>query len=437
MMGSTLLKKYFELNNDQEIKRDILAGITTFLSSAYIIIVNPMILSHAGLHFSAIVTATVITASVCTILMGVYAKNPILIAPGMGLNAFFTYNVVMGMKVSPEIALGTVFWSGLIFLLLSFTNFRESIVKCIPQNIKYATACGIGLFITFIGLQNAGVIIHHPATLVTIAPLTFETATFFLGLMITGFLLIKEIKGALLFGIIITTILSLPLGYFWGHKVIISYHAALSMPDFSLVGALNLSDSLHIALFPAIFSFFFTDLFDSLSTFVGVAEASDLKESNGEFRNLKKSLIVDAFATWFASIMGSSSGTAYIESATGIREGGKSGLVALTAGLLFLPFLFFSPLLSCIPQLATATGLVWVGLFMISPITKIKWNDLDQAIPAFLTLIFIPLGFSISKGIMWGFISHSFIQIARGKGSDVPVLVYVIDVLGIISLAAH
>jgi AGZA family xanthine/uracil permease-like MFS transporter len=413
----------------------VVAGITTFLATMYIIVVNPIILSNTGMPFSGVLTATVLVSAFSSIMMGLYAKNPIVIAPGMGINAFFTYTVVIGMKVTWEVALGAVFWSGVIFLLMSIFNIRTYIVKAVPKQIRYGVAGGIGLFICFIGLNNAGFIVSNHATLISMGDLNASTVTFIAGLVITSILIVYNVKGALIAGIALTTLFAIPIGRIWGgNAAVVLWKGLFAAPDFSIIFKLNFVDSIQFALWPVIFAFLFTDMFDSLSTFMGVAEAADLKDDNGEPRNIRQSLIVDSLATLFSGLFGTSSGTSYIESATGIEQGGRSGLTAVVAGLLFLPFMFFSPLLLIVPNIATAPVLVLVGVFMMKPVMKIHWEKFDDAIPAFLSLILIPLTYSITQGIIWGFLTWTVIKIAAGKFKEVPVTLLVIDVFAVISL---
>ncbi|NIA31918.1 MAG: NCS2 family permease [Actinobacteria bacterium] len=427
--------------NETDVKTEIVAGFTTFLAMMYIIVVNPGIIKNAGLPFSGVLTATILVSAFSSIMMGIYAKNPIVLAPGMGLNAFFTYSVVLGMGIKWEVALGAVFWSGIIFILLSVFNIRTYIVRAIPKQIRYAVAAGIGLFISLIGFMNAKFIVANPATTISFGKMNIVTTIFITGLFVTSILVVKRIKGALILGVLITTILSIPVGRLFGDatqiigsSTLVSWHGITSVPDFSLILKMDLVHSLGLSLWPVIFAFLFTDMFDSLSTFVGVAEAADLIDENGEPRNIKESLIVDAVSTTISGLFGTSSGTAYIESAAGIEEGGRSGLTAVVTGLLFLPFMFFSPLLSVIPSIATAPALVLVGVFMMKPIVNIHWTKLDDAIPAFLALILIPTTYSITLGIVWGFLSWTVIKIIIGKTNEITPMLLIIDVFAILAL---
>ena len=426
-------------------RTEVLAGVSTFLATMYIIIVNPAILSQAGLPFSGVLTATILLSFFCSLMMGLYARNPIVVAPGMGLNAFFTFTLVKGMGIRPEVALGAVFWAGVLFLLLSLLNIRSALVRIIPLPLRYAVSAGIGLFITLIGFENAKFIVANPVTLVSIARLTDPIIlTFIFGLLLTAVLVVRNVPGAIIIGIVLTTLVAWPIGRFWGdasavnfgQKTLVNFQGIVAAPDFSLIGRLDLAGSLQWALWPVIFAFAFTDLFDSLSTFVGVAEAGNLQTPDGQPQNLNRSLLTDAVATTLAGVLGSSPGTAYIESAVGIAQGGRTGLTAIVAGCCFLPFLFLSPLLSVIPSIATAPALVLVGAFMMKPVTRIDWGQLDDALPAFLALVLIPFSYSITQGLIWGFLSWTVIKMAVGKGREVPLGLWLVDVFCVLALFA-
>lgn len=423
-------------------KAELIAGISSFLACSYIVIVNPAILSQTGMPFAAVVTSTVLVSAFGSIMMGLYAKNPIIIAPGMGMNAFFTFTAVSYMGLTYQEALGAVFWAGVLFLILSVFNIREAIVKAIPVPVRHALAAGIGLFICFIGFQNAHFIVDNPATLVGLASLKDPlNITFLVGLLITAVLVARNTVGGILIGIIVTTLLAYPIGRFWGDAsavnfgtvTLVNYTGFFAMPDFSLLFAADISGGLRFAFLPVIFVFAFTDLFDSLSTFVGIAEAADLKDKNGEPKNLKKSLIADAMATLSAGLFGSSPGTAFIESAVGISQGGRTGATAVVAGLLFLPLMFFSPLLSLIPTIASSVALVLVGAFMVSPIVKINWQDLGEAIPCFLAIVLIPLTYSITQGIVFGLLSWTIIKLFTGKQKELHPVLIIINLLSLIT----
>ncbi|WP_206073472.1 NCS2 family permease [Maribacter sp. 4G9] len=429
--------------NRKFIQTEILAGISSFLATFYIIIVNPSILSETGMPFSAVVTSTVLVCSFGSIAMGIYAKNPFVIAPGMGLNAFFTYTAVLGLGLSYEAALGAVFWAGVLFLILSLFKVRDTIVRSIPYALRYAIAAGIGLFICFIGFQNAGFIVDDAATLVGLGSLKETTCqTFLAGLAITAILISRKVTGAMVIGILLTTILAWPIGRWWGDAslinsglpTLVNYTGVFALPDFSMLFKADLIGSMKYSFLPVIFVFAFTDLFDSLSTFVGLSEAAGYKDVEGNPKNLKKSLLVDAVTTMFSGLVGTSSGTAYIESAVGIREGGKSGLTAITAGLLFLPFLFFSPLLSIVPSIASSIALVLVGSFMMKPLTKIPWSSPDEAIPVFFTMILMPLTYSITTGIIFGFLSWTLLKLVTGKTKEINPVLVLINLLSLLYL---
>lgn len=425
------------MNLTKQQKTEILAGISTFLATMYIIVVNPSLLSQAGMSFNGVLTATVLLSFFSSLMMGIYAKNPIVVAPGMGMNAFFAFTAVKGMGISWQVALGAVFWAGIVFLLLSIFNIRTYIVKAIPRPLRYAISAGIGLFITLIGFANAKFIVSNPATIIGIANLHDPIIiTFLIGLAITMILFMRKIQGGIILGILITTLIAIPIGRFWGdasainfgQKTLVSWNGIFSAPDFSLLFQLDIVNSLKISLFPVIFAFVFTDLFDSLSTFVGVAEAADLYDENGEPRNIKQALLTDAVATTLGGLLGTSPGTAFIESAVGVSQGGRTGLTAITAGLLFLPFMFLSPLLSIIPAIATAPALIVVGVLMIKPITKINWDALDDAIPAFMAIVLVPFTYSITQGIIWGFLSWTILKLVSGKRNEVSWMLIVIDI---------
>ena len=430
------MRSYFNLlQHKTNLQTEVLAGIATFLATAYIIVVNPSILSKAGMPFSGVLTATVLVCFFSSLMMGLYAKNPIVVAPGMGLNAFFTYTAVIGMGLPWQTALGAVFWSGILFLLLSVFNIRTYIVKAIPKPLRYAIAAGIGLFITLIGLVNGGFIIKNDATMISHAPLSVTFVIFVFGVLLTAVLLVRKIKGAIVIGIIITTILAAGIGRWWNDgATVVNFKGVLAAPDFSLFGKLNLWGSLQLSVLPVIFAFVFTDLFDSLSTLVGVAEAGNLLDENGDPRNIKKALITDAMATTIAGITGSSPGTAYIESAVGIEQGGRTGITAVVAALFFLPFLFLAPLLSMIPAIATAPALVLVGAFMLRPVTKVDWGKIDEAIPAFIAIVVIPFTYSITQGIIWGFLTWTIIKLFAGKRKDITLTMWIIDAFCLMAL---
>lgn len=422
--------------NKTTVGTEVRAGVATFLTMAYIIVVNPGILSNAGMPFAGVLFATVLVAALSSILMGLATNLPFAIAPGMGLNAFFAFSLCLGMGVAWQTALGVVFISGVIFLILSVTGVREAILRAVPANLRYGVAAGIGLFLSIIGLTSVNFIVTSKATTVTFGGLNPVTILFLIGLAVTGLLVARKVKGALIIGIIVTSILALIAS-----KTIDGAAGIVKVPD-SIVAApsfevffqLDIIGALSISLIAPIFTFLFTDIFDSLSTFLGVSEVGGFIQKDGQPKNVGKALMVDAVATTVSGLFGTSSGTTYIESASGIEEGGRTGLTAVVTGLLFLPFMFLSPLLSFVPGVATAPILVLIGLFMMRPVAKIAWDNYEESIPAFLSLILIPLTYSITQGIIWGFLSYTFLKMMKGKFKELPLMIYIIDIGAIFAL---
>ena len=396
--------------------REIVAGITTFLTMSYIVVVNPAILSTpgTGIPFSGALTATVLVCFTMTLLMGVYARLPFGVAPGMGLNAFFTYTLIINGGVPWPIALGIIFWAGVVFLLISATPLRERIAMAIPPSLRSATAAGIGLLLTFIGLQNSGFIAANPATMVGVGPLDHRALLTLAALVISVWLSRRNNPFAYLAGIAFVTAAARIAGY------VAPPASWFSAPDFSSVFfKLDVLGALQLALVPAIITVMLTDLFDSLSTFIGVAQAANLVDENGEPKNLRQGLVVDAFATFGAGLFGSSSGTAYVESIAGIRMGGRTGMTAVVTAFCFLPCLFIAPIAGAIPAYATSAVLILVGVSMFQAVARVPFEALEVAVPAFATLILIPLTFSITQGILWGFILHAALHAVAGRARDV------------------
>lgn len=427
---------YFGLDGlKTTISTEIVAGISSFLALSYIIVVNPAVLSATGMPFAAVLTATVLVSFFSSVMMGVYAKNPIVVAPGMGLNAFFTYTAVLTMHIRWETALGAVFLSGIVFLLLSVFKIRTAIVKAIPLPLRYAISTGIGLFVALIGLANAKFVVAHQATMIGMGKMDAALATFLLGFFIMVILTLRQVRGAILIGILITTILAYPIGRWWGGSVpVVHWKGVFSAPDFQLIGKLDIIGAFKWSMVPVIFAFVFTDLFDSLSTLVGLCEAAGLVDEKGNPAHVNKALLTDAVSTTIAGVLGSSPGTAYVESAVGIAAGGRSGLTAIVAGLLFLPFLFLAPLLSIVPAIATAPALVLVGVFMMSSVTKIAWKNMEEAIPCFLAVTAIPFTYSITQGIVWGFLSWTIVKVGMGKAREISPTLYIIDAFAIMEM---
>jgi len=411
--------------------REVIAGVTTFFTMAYIVIVNPTILSTpgTGIPFSGALTATVLVCSTMTILMGLFAKLPFGVAPGMGLNAFFTYTLVLQGGIPWPIALGITFWAGVLFLLVSATPLRETIAIAIPTSLRLATSAGIGLLLTFLGLQHAGFVADNPATLVGSGALDHRALLTLLGLAIIVVLTRRGNPLAYLASIFVITAIA------WIGGWVTPPATLISPPDFSSVFfKLDILGALQLALIPAIVTVMMTDLFDSLSTFIGVAQAANLLDAEGRPINLRKGLIVDAVATLGAGLFGSSSGTAYVESIAGIRMGGRTGLTAVVTGLCFLPCLFIGPLAAAVPAYATAAVLIMVGLAMFQMVTGIAFDRLEVALPAFATLILIPLTFSITQGILWGFILYAGLHTLVGKWREVSVAVWALAAASVVLL---
>lgn len=399
-----------------ELKREALAGLTTFFTMAYIVVVNPAILSSqgTGMPFSGTLTATVLLSFLMTVLMGAYARLPFAVAPGMGINAFFTYSIVLGQGVPWQTALGAVFWAGALFVLISVTPLRVKLAEAIPDGLRTAAAAGIGLFLAFIGFKNAGFIVADGATLVRLGTLDRRSFLALAGGALTIALMRRKSPFAFLAGIFAVTAAARLMG------LIAVPASLLSTPDFSSVLLkLDVAGALRLSLLPAIVSLLFTDLFDSISTFVGVAHATGLVDEKGRPLRLKEGLVVDAFATMGAGLVGTSSGTAYIESAAGIEMGGRTGWTAFFCALAFLPCFFLAPAAGMVPAYATAPVLVIVGALMFRSVARIDFARVEDAVPAFLTIALIPLTFSITQGILWGFVSHAALYALCGRRREV------------------
>lgn len=415
-------------NSKVNLRTEAVAGLTTFLTMAYIVVVNPTILSTpgTGISFSGALTATVLVCFTMTLLMGLYAKLPFAVAPGMGLNAFFTYSIILGQQVPWQTALGIVFWAGVLFLVVSATPLRAAIAKAIPKNLRLGAAAGIGIFLTFIGLRNAGFIVSDPVTFVKFGTLGLPALVTLTGVLLTVFLLRRKSSLAFLAGIAFVTVLA------WLHHWIETPAQLFSLPDFqSVFFKLDLWGALKLSLLPAIISIMFTDLFDSLSTFMGVSQATGLLDEEGNPKNLNQGLVVDSFATLGAGLFGSSPGTAYIESAAGIEMGGRTGWTSVFTALCFLPCLFIAPVAGMVPPYATAVVLLLVGAFMFRSVKEFAFDEIEDVLPAFLTMILIPLTFSITQGILWGFISHVGLYLLAGRHREIKPMMYALAVISI------
>lgn len=415
-----MLDRYFKLaENGTTVRTEVLAGITTFLTMAYIIFVNPAILADAGIDRGAAFVATCLAAAIGTAIMGLYANYPVALAPGMGLNAYFTYGVVLGMGHSWQVALGAVFVSGVLFLILSLLPVREKIINAIPTSQKFAIGAGIGLFLGLIGLKNAGIVVDNPATLVGLGQLM----TPLVGMAILGFFLIaildyRKVPGAIMISILGVTILGIVLGLspFGG---IVSAPPSLA-PTFL---AMDISGALSLGLLTIVFAFLMVDLFDTAGTLVAVAPRAGLLDADGKLKRLGKALLADSTATVAGAALGTSTTTSYIESAAGIRVGGRTGLTAVVVAILFVLAIFFAPLAGSIPAYATAPALIFVACVMASSLARVDWEDLTEYLPAVVTAIMMPFAFSIATGIGLGFITYVVIKTATGRVKDVhPVM---------------
>lgn len=416
------------------IRTEVLAGVTTFLTMAYIIIVNPLILSDAGIPLSAALFATVLVAGLSSILMGLVANLPIALAPGMGLNAFFTYVLVLGLGLTWQTALAAVFLSGVVFLVISLPQLRlrEKIAAAVPTGVRSGVAAGIGLFLAFIGLQNAGVVVSNPATLVSFGGTSPVFWLFLIGLVVAALLLALRVKGALIISVLGVSLLAALVPVFSAATGAVLPSSVVAAPSFEAFFALDFKGLLTVSIIAPVFALLFTDLFDSISTFMSVSKAAGLVDSKGEPKNIGKALLVDAISTTASGLAGSSPGTAYIESAAGVAEGGRSGLTAVVTGLLFLPFMFLAPLLILVPSVATAPVLVLVGLFMMTALREVDWGDYFNAIPAFVALVLIPFTYSISLGIVFAFIVYTAMRLLTGQ--RVGLVLLVITALSVVML---
>ena len=451
------LDKIFHLKeNHTDVKTEVMAGITTFMTMAYILAVNPNILSASGMDRGAVFTATALSAFIATCLMALLSNYPFVLAPGMGLNAYFTYTVVLGMGYTWQQALAAVFAEGIIFILLSLTNVREAIFNSIPMNLKHAVSVGIGLFIAFIGLQNAKIVVGNDSTLVSIFSFKSSVAggTFssqgitvllaLIGVLVTAILLAKNVKGGILWGILITWILGIicqlthlyvpnaDLGYY---SLLPDFSNGISVPsmmptfmkmDFSIVFSLD--------FVVIMFAFLFVDMFDTLGTLIGVASKADMLDKDGKLPKIKGALLSDAVGTSVGAVCGTSTVTTFVESASGVAEGGRTGLTSLVAGVLFALSLLLSPIFLAIPSFATAPALIVVGYLMLTSVTKIDFNDMTEAIPCFIAIIAMPFMYSISEGISMGVISYVVINVITGKAKEkkISLLMYILAVLFIL-----
>ena len=417
------IERYFGINGENTtVRTEILAGLTTFLTMAYIIFVNPNVLADAGMDKGAVFVATCLAAAIGCLIMGLYARLPVAQAPGMGLNAFFTYGVVLGMGYTWQVALGAVFLSGCIFVLLSLFKIREMIINSIPVSLKQGVVAGIGAFLAFIALQSSGVIVNHDATLVGLGDMTsFGPAMAAVGFIVILALSYKKVPGAVTIGILLVALISLLTGntHFTG---IVSAPPSI-VPTFM---QLDIAGAFDVSMISVIFAFLFVDLFDTAGTLIATTQQAGLVDKDGKVKNMGKAMFADSTATVAGTLLGTSSTTSYIESVSGIAAGGRTGLVAVTVGVLFLLSIFFAPLASMIPAYATAGAIFYVAVLMLGTLKDVEWSDLTQAAPVVVVLLFTPLTYSIADGIALGFITYTATKALTGKFSDISIPVWIL-----------
>lgn len=423
-----MIERYFRLTENQTtVRQELLGGLTTFLTMAYIVVVNPQILSQAGMPVEGVVFATCIASAAATLVMGLYANYPIALAPGMSLNAYFTYSVCLGMHVPWRTALGVIFFSGVFFLILTVTRVREQIVNGIPDCLKHSTAGGIGMFIAFVGLRNAKLVVANPATFVGLGSFSNREAQLAcVGLVIMLVLMTRKVSGAILIGIFATTL----LGIFRGMTSRPSAIFSLPHPSSTWL-QLDLRGALHLGLLEIVFIFLFVDLFDNVGTLVGVCEQGGFVK-NGKIPRVGRALVSDAIGTIFGALTGTSTVTSYIESAAGVAAGARTGLSNIVVAALFLLAAFCTPLAAAIPAYATAPALILVGALMTEAIARVQWSEFTEAIPAFVTLLATPLTFSIATGLSLGLISYTLVKVAAGKFREVSLLIWILTALFIL-----
>ncbi len=427
---TSFLERRFKLGqNGTNVRTEIVAGLTTFMTMAYILVVNPNILSEAGMDWGGVFTATAIASIIGTVTMALLANYPFVLAPGMGLNAFFAYSVVLGMGKSWQFALTAVFLEGIIFIVLSFFKVREAIFNAIPINLKKSVSVGIGLFIALIGFINSGVIVASQGTVIALGAITQAGPLLALiGLMIMGVLYAKNVKGSLLIGILITTVIGIPMGVTQLPTGILQTPPSLGTVALQFEwGEIFTFDMLLV-----VFTFLFVDIFDTVGTLVGVSSKAGMLDKEGKLPRVSQALFADAVGTTAGACLGTSTVTTYVESASGVSEGGRTGLTSLTAAVLFFLALFLSPIFAMIPSAATAPALVLVGLAMMSSVGEIDFKDYTEAIPAFLTIVIMPFAYSIAEGIVFGMVSYVIIKLISGKQKDISIIMYVLAILFIL-----
>jgi len=425
-LGEWLDRRFEISERKSSLRTEIIAGITTFMTMAYIIFVNPAILSETGMDFGAVMTATCLASAIGTLIMGLYANYPFALAPGMGLNAFFAFTVVIGMKISWQTALAAVFLDGILFILLTASRVREAIVNAVPYNLKLAVSAGIGLFIALIGLVGAGIVVDNPATLVSLGDLTKPAPILSLcGLLLMAVLHAYKVKGALLWGILAVTLAAIPLGVASPPQGIISTPPSLSpiLFKFDLKGLMN------VAMIGVVITFLFVDLFDTLGTLIGVSARAGFLDKDGNLPRANKALTADAVATAVGACLGTSTVTTYVESASGVEEGGRTGLASCVVALLFLGALFFSPIARIVPAAATSPALIMVGVFMMQALKGLNFDDITEMVPAAIAIFTMPFTYSIAEGIAWGIISYTLIKLLTGRGRQVSLTMSILTAL--------
>lgn len=424
------LERKFRLKeNGTSVKTEITAGATTFVTMAYILAVNPLILSEAGMDKGAVFTATAISSIVATLFMAIYANYPFVLSAGMGLNAFFTYSVVLGMGHTWEFALTAVFIEGIIFILLSFLNVREAIVNSIPENLKYAVSVGIGLFIAFVGFQASTLVVADGATLVTLGSVKSpEAIVTIIGLIVSIFFILKNVQGALLIGVLTATIVAIPLGVTHMPSGLFQLPPSVA-PTALAFRRVGLSEIFTFDMFMVVITFLFVDMFDTIAMLIGTATKAEMLDENGELTNLKPALMADAIGTTLGACLGTSTVTTFAESAAGVAAGGRTGLTSLTSAVLFAIALFFAPLFTAIPAAATAPALIIVGLYMVGSVVKIDFEDFTEGFPAFLAIIVMPLTYSIGDGLMFGIIAYAVTKLLSKRADEVSFVVYILAIL--------
>lgn len=426
-----MLERFFHLKKHHTNSRtEIIAGITTFMTMAYILALNPSILGETGMDKNALFTATALSACIATLVMALWAKLPFALAPGLGLNAFFAYTVVLKMGYSWQMALTAVFIEGIIFIVLTSFNIREAIINSIPLNLKHAISAGIGLFIALLGLEDAGIIVADEKVLLSLGDMSDHGVWIgFVGILVTGVLLVLRIRGALLIGIFVSALAGIPLGVTkYPEGGLLSLPPSLAPAFFQF----NFSKLFTMDMLIVLFTFLFVDMFDTVGTLIGVSGKAGMLDKRGNIPRAKQALFADAIGTTVGAILGTSTVTTYVESASGVAEGGKTGMTALSVAVLFGMALFCAPLFLMVPSAATAPALIIVGLYMLSPLQKVNLDNMEEAIPVFLTIIIMPLTLSISEGIIFGMLSFVLLKVFTGKFREVSVVMYILSLFFIL-----